>query len=168
MNFSLVHKGEDVVAGVRTPRPISDLAKTQPEIHAQFSAIAELLEKSLQKICKISNLPLKKGDYLFYRLVMGSGRPKAAVQIAIDLVSEGKITKKTALHRLTPDMLDQLLHPIFSPESLAKASPLGPGLPASPGAAVGRVYFSAEAAVECTPSGRKSHIIATRDFTGRH
>ena len=106
---------------------------------------------------------IEEGRLFVLQTRNGKRTAKAAVQIAIDLVSEGKITKKTALHRLTPDMLDQLLHPIFSPESLAKASPLGQGLPASPGAAVGRVYFSAEAAVSAHQAGEK--VILLRQET---
>ena len=105
---------------------------------------------------------IEEGRLFVLQTRNGKRTAKAAVQIAIDLVSEGKITKKTALHRLTPDMLDQLLHPIFSPESLAKA-PLGQGLPASPGAAVGRVYFSAEAAVSAHQAGEK--VILLRQET---
>lgn len=105
---------------------------------------------------------IEEGRLFVLQTRNGKRTAKAAVQIAIDLVSEGKITKKTALHRLTPDMLDQLLHPIFSPESLAKASPLGQGLPASPGAAVGRVYFSAEAAVSAHQAGEKSYYCDKR------
>lgn len=160
--FLACAQGEDVVAGVRTPRPISDLAKTQPEIHAQFSAIAELLENHYKDMQDIE-FTIEEGRLFVLQTRNGKRTAKAAVQIAIDLVSEGKITKKAALHRLTPDMLDQLLHPIFSPESLAKASPLSQGLPASPGAAVGRVYFSAEAAVNAHQAGEK--VILLRQET---
>ena len=160
--FLACAQGEDVVAGVRTPRPISDLAKTQPEIHTQFSTIAELLENHYKDMQDIE-FTIEEGQLYILQTRNGKRTAKAAVQIAIDLVSEGKITKKTALQRLTPAMLDQLLHPIFSPAALSESTPFGQGLPASPGAAVGRVYFSAAAAVSAHQAGEK--VILLRQET---
>jgi pyruvate,orthophosphate dikinase len=160
--FLLCAQGEDVVAGIRTPRPISDLAKSNPPIYEQFSAIAELLENHYLDMQDIE-FTVEAGQLFILQTRNGKRTAKAAVQIAIDLVSEGKITKKVALQRLTPEMLDQLLHPIFSPEALAKANPFCKGLPASPGAAVGRVYFSAEAAILAHQAGEK--VILLREET---
>lgn len=137
-------QGEDVVAGVRTPRPINQLADEMPEVYKQLRSITAKLEKHFRDVQDFE-FTIEKGKLYMLQTRTGKRTTKAAVKIAVDLVKEGLITKEEALTRVEPDQINQLLHPIIDPK--AKISFLAKGLPASPGAAVGRVVFTANDAL---------------------
>jgi pyruvate,orthophosphate dikinase len=140
-------QGEDVVAGIRTPRPISELKDVLPEAYDQLREITSNLEKHYRDI---QDFEFTIEDKKLYMLQTRNGKRTgpAAVNIAVDMVHEGLITKQEAILRVAPEQLDQLLHPILDPKSTSNLSELAQGLPASPGAAVGKVAFDSEAAVE--------------------
>jgi len=146
-------QGEDVVAGIRTPLPISELASTMPEIYEQFLHIADQLERHYQDL---QDIEFTIEDHKLYILQTRNGKrtSKAAFQIVTDLVEEGLITKETAVTRIDPQMITQLLHPVFTAASLNSAQNLAKGLPASPGAATGAVYFDAESAKIAKEQGK--------------
>lgn len=143
--FLLNAQGEDVVAGIRTPQPISDLAVTMPTIYAEFKRCAALLEQHYQEMQDIE-FTIDNGQLYFLQTRNGKRTASAAIQILMDFLAEGLLTKEEVVDKVTFDMMEQALHPSFSEEELAEHSPFAIGLPASPGAAVGRIYFSAEAA----------------------
>ncbi len=151
-------QGEDVVAGIRTPHPIADLERDMPDVYAQLVAIYKKLEnhyKDMQDIeFTIENRKL-------YMLQTRSGKRTgaAAVKIAVDMVHDGLIDEKTAILRVAPSALDQLLHPMIDPKT--KVDAVAKGLPASPGAAVGKVVFNAEDAVEWSERGEKVVLVRT-------
>ena len=147
-------QGEDVVAGVRTPQPITRLEQDMPECFKQFMDIANKLEEHYRDM---QDMEFTIEDQKLYFLQTRNGKrtAQAALQIACDLVDEGKITPKEAVMRIEAKSLDQLLHPTFDPEALKKGEVIGHGLPASPGAGAGKVYFTAEDA--------KNHHEATGD-----
>ena len=145
-------QGEDVVAGIRTPNPISLLEKTNPEIYRQFAEIAEKLEKHYRDMQDME-FTIEKGRLYMLQTRSGKRTAAAAVKIAVDMVSEGLITKEEALLKVEPRQLDTLLHPTFQPDALKAAKPIAKGLPASPGAAAGAVYFTAEAAKAAADRG---------------
>ncbi len=147
-------QGEDVVAGVRTPQPITRLEQDMPECFKQFMDIANKLEEHYRDM---QDMEFTIEDQKLYFLQTRNGKrtAQAALQIACDLVDEGKITPKEAVMRIEAKSLDQLLHPTFDPEALKKGEVIGRGLPASPGAGAGKVYFTAEDA--------KNHHEATGD-----
>ena len=138
-------QGEDVVAGVRTPQPITRLEEDMPECYAQFMEIANRLEEHYRDM---QDMEFTIEDKKLYFLQTRSGKrtAQAALQIACDLVDEGKITPEEAVLRIEAKSLDQLLHPTFSAEALKNGNKIGSALPASPGAAAGKVYFTAEEA----------------------
>ena len=146
--FLVNAQGEDVVAGIRTPQPIAEMAQTFPEVYEQFTKIAELLEKHYKNM---QDNMLQTRD--------GKRTAQAAVKVACDMVEEGLITKEVALTRIEPEQIDMLLHPKFSDEAIAANSPVAKGLPASPGAACGRVYFTAEDAAEAVAEGKKVILV---------
>ena len=162
-------QGEDVVAGIRTPHPIADLERDMPDVYQQLVDIYKKLEnhyKDMQDIeFTIENRKL-------YMLQTRSGKRTgaASVKIAVDMVAEGLIDEKTAVLRVAPSALDQLLHPMIDPK--AKVDAVAKGLPASPGAAVGRVVFNAEDAVEWKERGEKVVLVRTEtspeDISGMH
>ena len=147
-------QGEDVVAGVRTPQPITRLEQDMPECFKQFMDIANKLEEHYRDM---QDMEFTIEDQKLYFLQTRNGKrtAQAALQIACDLVDEGKITPKEAVMRIEAKSLDQLLHPTFDLEALKKGEVIGHGLPASPGAGAGKVYFTAEDA--------KNHHEATGD-----
>jgi pyruvate,orthophosphate dikinase len=155
-------QGEDVVAGIRTPNPISLLEKTNPEIYRQFAEIAEKLEKHYRDMQDME-FTIEKGRLYMLQTRSGKRTAAAAVKIAVDMVSEGLITKEEALLKVEPRQLDTLLHPTFQPDALKAAKPIAKGLPASPGAAAGAVYFTAEAAKAAADRGKK--VILVREET---
>lgn len=155
-------QGEDVVAGIRTPNPISLLEKTNPEIYRQFAEIAEKLEKHYRDMQDME-FTIEKGRLYMLQTRSGKRTAAAAVKIAVDMVSEGLITKEEALLKVEPRQLDTLLHPTFQPDALKAAKPIAKGLPASPGAAAGAVYFTAEAAKAAADRGEK--VILVREET---
>ena len=140
-------QGEDVVAGVRTPQPITRLEEDMPECYAQFMEIANRLEEHYRDM---QDMEFTIEDKKLYFLQTRSGKrtAQAALQIACDLVDEGKITPEEAVLRIEAKSLDQLLHPTFNAEALKNGNKIGSALPASPGAAAGKVYFTAEEAKE--------------------
>ena len=151
-------QGEDVVAGIRTPQPIAEMAQTFPEVYEQFTKIAELLEKHYKNMQDME-FTVERGKLYMLQTRDGKRTAQAAVKVACDMVEEGLITKEVALTRIEPEQIDMLLHPKFSDEAIAANSPVAKGLPASPGAACGRVYFTAEDAAEAVAEGKKVILV---------
>jgi len=137
-------QGEDVVAGIRTPKPIAKLAEEMPEAYQQLKKITQNLEKHYRDVQDFE-FTIEEGKLYMLQTRTGKRTARAAVKIAVDMVEEGLITKEEALMRVEPEQINQLLHPIIDPK--AKAELIATGLPASPGAAVGRVVFTANDAL---------------------
>ena len=137
-------QGEDVVAGVRTPRPIIELGKVLPPAYKQLREITSKLEKHYRDVQDFE-FTIEKGKLYMLQTRTGKRTAQAAIKIAVDMVKEKLITKEEALMRIEPQQIDQLLHPIFNPK--AKFEVIAKGLPASPGAAVGKAVFDADDAV---------------------
>jgi pyruvate,orthophosphate dikinase len=156
--FLMNAQGEDVVAGIRTPRPISDLHETMPEVYEQFQKIATTLENHYRDMQDMEFTIERKKLYML-QTRNGKRTAAAALKIAVDLVSEGKLTKEEALLKIDPKQLDALLHPTFDPEALKKAKPIARGLAASPGAACGKIYFTAEEAKAAADGGEKVVLV---------
>ena len=152
-------QGEDVVAGIRTPLPIETLEKQNPEIYNQFVAICNKLENHYNDMQDME-FTIEKGKLYMLQTRNGKRTAKAALKIAVDLVKEKRITEKQALLMIDPKQLDALLHPQFNLSSLKSAKEVGKGLPASPGAATGRIVFTAEKAIEL--KNRKEKAILVR------
>ena len=140
-------QGEDVVAGIRTPLPISELKKQNPAVYKQFVDIAKTLEKH-NKDMQDMEFTIEKGKLYMLQTRNGKRTAKAALKIAVDLVKEGLITEKEALMMIDPKQLDALLHPQFEDKALKSAKAIAEALPASPGAACGKICFTAERAKE--------------------
>jgi len=136
-------QGEDVVAGIRTPKPISELEKEMPEVYKQLKEITKRLEKHYRDVQDFE-FTIEKGKLYMLQTRTGKRTPLAAVKIAVDLVEEELITKEEAIMRVEPSQIDQLLHPIIDPK--VEVKPIAKGLPASPGAASGKVVFTADEA----------------------
>lgn len=151
-------QGEDVVAGVRTPSPISKLKEEMPEVYAQFADIANRLETHYKDMQDME-FTIENGKLYMLQTRNGKRTAAAALKIAVDLVDEGMISEKDAVLRVDPKQLDALLHPQFDPEALKKAAVIGKGLAASPGAACGRVVFTAEEAKEWHNRGEKIVLV---------
>jgi len=145
-------QGEDVVAGIRTPNPIADLEKVSPEAFAQLKEITTNLENHYKDMQDFE-FTIQEGKLYMLQTRNGKRTGPAAVRIAVAMVEEGMIDKKEAIMRVTPSQLDQLLHPVFDSKTLKDLVKLTTGISASPGAAVGRVAFSAEKAVEMALEG---------------
>ncbi len=156
--FLVNAQGEDVVAGVRTPLNIDEMEKAFPEAYADFVRIANLLEKHYKDT---QDMEFTVEDKKLYMLQTRNGKrtAQAAVKIAVDMVQEGLIDKATAVTRLEPKQIDQLLHPMFDAEELKSAKNIAKGLPASPGAASGHIYFTAQEASEAAAQGKKVLLI---------
>jgi pyruvate,orthophosphate dikinase len=152
-------QGEDVVAGIRTPLPISDMEKTMPEVYKQFADTAKKLEKHYKDMQDME-FTIERGKLYMLQTRGGKRTAAAALRVACELVDEGLITKEEAVLQVDPKSLDALLHPQFEAKALAAAKPLGTGLAASPGAACGRVVFTADDAVAW--HGRGETVILTR------
>ena len=150
--FLLNAQGEDVVAGIRTPKPISELKVIMPEVYNQFIEISKKLETHYKDMQDIE-FTIERGKLFMLQTRNGKRTAPAAVNIAVDLVEEGLIDEETAILRLDPDQIDQLLHPTFDEVDLANAKEIAKGLPASPGAACGQVFFSAEDVVDAQAKG---------------
>ena len=151
-------QGEDVVAGVRTPSPISKLHEEMPAVYDQFAAIADKLEKHYKDMQDME-FTIENGKLYMLQTRNGKRTAAAALKIAVDLVDEGEITEEEAVLRVEPNQLDALLHPTFDPDALAKAAVIGKGLAASPGAAAGRVVFTAEDAKVWAEKGEKVILV---------
>ena len=166
-------QGEDVVAGVRTPQPISQLEQDMPECYAQFMELAMKLENHFHDMQDME-FTIEEGKLYFLQTRNGKRTAPAAIKIACDLVDEGQITEEEAVCRIEAKSLDQLLHPTFDPAALKAGEVIGSALPASPGAAAGKVYFTADDAKEAGVGGRGERCILVRletspeDIEGMH
>ncbi|MBC2255257.1 pyruvate, phosphate dikinase [Listeria ivanovii] len=150
--FLLNAQGEDVVAGIRTPEPISALKKRMPAVYNDLLTTCELLENHYLDMQDIE-FTIEKEKLYILQTRNGKRTAKAAIQVAVDLVHEGKITKDEALMRVETNQLDQLLHPTFVESALKKEQVIATGLAASPGAATGQIYFTAKEAVQAADRG---------------
>ncbi|MFH1641269.1 MAG: pyruvate, phosphate dikinase [Nanoarchaeota archaeon] len=164
-------QGEDIVAGIRTPLPISKLKEMMPEIYEELSTIYKKVEQHYKNMQDME-FTIQEGKLSILQTRDGKRTAHAAVKIAIDMVEEGLIDKKTAVLRVPPEHLDQLLHKQIDQVAKLQAELLGKGLPASPGAAVGKVVFTADKAVELTEKGEKVILVRTEtspeDIQGMH
>ena len=151
-------QGEDVVAGIRTPQPIAKLEEQNPEVYKEFVAIATKLEDHYKDMQDME-FTIERGKLYMLQTRNGKRTAKAALKIAVDLVKEGKISEKDALLMLDPKQLDALLHPTFNADAVKKAKVIGEALPASPGAASGKICFTAEKAKE---QGKKEKVVLVR------
>ena len=151
-------QGEDVVAGIRTPEPIDHLKDTLPEVYTQFAETAQRLEDHYTDMQDME-FTIENGKLYMLQTRNGKRTAAAALKIAVDLVEEGKISTEEAVLRVEPKQLDSLLHPQFDPAELKKAQAIGKGLAASPGAACGRVVFSAEDAKAWSDKGEKVVLV---------
>ena len=164
-------QGEDVVAGIRTPQPITRLEQDLPECYQQFIEIANKLEQHYRDMQDME-FTIENGKLFFLQTRNGKRTAPAALQIACDLVDEGMITPQEAVLRIEAKSLDQLLHPTFDPEALKNGQVIGQALPASPGAAAGKVYFNAEDAKEAHERGERVVLVrletSPEDIEGMH
>ncbi|KOA21226.1 pyruvate, phosphate dikinase [Clostridium homopropionicum DSM 5847] len=151
-------QGEDVVAGIRTPQPITKLEKELPECYREFMSIANRLEAHYKDMQDME-FTIEQGKLYFLQTRNGKRTAPAALKIAVNLVEEGVLTKEEALLKVEPKQLDTLLHPAFDADELKKAVPIAKGLPASPGAACGKVYFTAQDAKEKHEKGEKVVLV---------
>jgi pyruvate, orthophosphate dikinase len=150
--FLVNAQGEDVVAGIRTPQPISELADVMPEAYNQLREITSSLEKHYRDVQDFE-FTIEEGKLFMLQTRNGKRTGVAAVRIAVDMLEEGLLSEKEAVQRVAPNQLDQLLHPVLDPNGRKTLQKIATGLPASPGAAVGRAAFSSEDAVELAKNG---------------
>ncbi len=164
-------QGEDVVAGIRTPQPITRLEEDLPECYEEFLKIANRLEEHYRDMQDME-FTIENGKLYFLQTRNGKRTAQAALQIACDLVDEGMITPQEAVSRIEAKSLDQLLHPAFDPDALKKGTVMGQALPASPGAAAGKIYFTAEEAKEAHEAGERVILVrletSPEDIEGMH
>ena len=169
--FLMNAQGEDVVAGVRTPQPISQLQNTMPEVYKQFVDIANKLEKHYKDMQDME-FTIEKGKLYMLQTRNGKRTAAAAIKVACDLVDEKMITKEKAVSMVDPKQLDALLHPQFDAKALKKATVVASALPASPGAACGKVAFSADEAIKMANAGDKVVLVrletSPEDIEGMH
>ena len=167
-------QGEDVVAGIRTPNPLNEATKTEhnkhlqsleaamPEVYAELDGIRRRLEEHFHDMQDIE-FTIQEGHLWMLQCRIGKRTGIAALQMAMDMLSEGMIDEKEAVLRVSPAQLDEILHPILDPASEKKSEVVAKGLPASPGGAVGTIVFTSEAAMEAAAAGRK--VILIREET---
>ncbi|MDW7678657.1 MAG: pyruvate, phosphate dikinase, partial [Bacillota bacterium] len=160
--FLINAQGEDVVAGIRTPKDIDDMKELLPEAYHQFIEVSQLLEKHYRDMQDIE-FTVDRGKLYMLQTRTGKRTAHAAIRAAVEMVAEGLITKEEALLRLNPSDLDQLLHPTFDEKALEEAKVLTKGLPASSGAASGKIYFTPEAVVKAHAAGET--VILVRNET---
>ena len=164
-------QGEDVVAGIRTPQPITKLEEDLPECYKQFMEIANTLENHYRDMQDME-FTIQEGKLYFLQTRNGKRTAPAAIQIACDLVDEGKITPEEAVLRIEAKSLDQLLHPTFDAAALKAGEVIGSALPASPGAAAGKVYFTADEAKAAHEKGERVILVrletSPEDIEGMH
>ena len=169
--FLINAQGEDVVAGVRTPQPIAHLRDIMPDIYEQFANIANTLEQHYKDMQDME-FTIEKGKLYMLQTRNGKRTAAAALKVACDLVDEGMITKQQALLMVDPKQLDALLHPQFDTSALKAATPVASALPASPGAACGRVAFTAQEAIEISKTGEPVVLVrletSPEDIEGMH
>ena len=151
-------QGEDVVAGIRTPSPISKLENDMPDVYKEFETLAKKLEDHYKDMQDME-FTIENGKLFMLQTRNGKRTASAAIKIAVDLVNEGKITKEEALLRVDPKQLDSLLHPTFNESSLKNGKVIATGLAASPGAAAGKIYFTAKEATEASQKGEKVILV---------
>ncbi|MBO6266457.1 MAG: pyruvate, phosphate dikinase [Acidaminococcaceae bacterium] len=164
-------QGEDVVAGVRTPQPISKLEEDMPNCYREFIRLAHKLESHYRDMQDME-FTIQEGKLYFLQTRNGKRTAEAAINIACDLVEEGMITPEEAVLRIEAKSLDQLLHPAFDAEALKKGKVIGHALPASPGSAAGKVYFTAEDAKNAAAKGERVILVrletSPEDIEGMH
>ena len=164
-------QGEDVVAGVRTPQPITQLENDLPKCYKEFMEHAMNLENHYRDMQDME-FTIQEGKLYFLQTRNGKRTAQAAIRIACDLVDEGMIDEKEAVLRIEPKSLDQLLHPTFDKDALKKAEKIGSALPASPGAAAGKVYFTADDAKNAAERGERVIMVrletSPEDIEGMH
>jgi len=170
--FLMNAQGEDVVAGIRTPQPIEVLREINPDVYNQFVDIAGKLESHYRDMQDME-FTIERGKLFMLQTRNGKRTAQAALKIAVDLVNENMITKEEALLKVDPKQLDTLLHPQFEPKALKAAKPIAKGLAASPGAATGKIYFTAESATKAFNEGEKQVILvrnetSPEDIEGMH
>ncbi len=162
-------QGEDVVAGIRTPKPISKLREEMPEVYEQFSQIAKMLERHYKDVQDVE-FTIERGKLWMLQTRNGKRTGMAAVKIAVDMVNEGLIDKRTALRRVQPEMLNQFLFPIVNPDAAEHATRLARGLAAGPGAAQGRIVLDPDEAAARSEQGERVILVRTEtapeDFHG--
>lgn len=156
--FLMNAQGEDVVAGIRTPQSIDTLKYINPEAYNDFLKFADRLEKHYKDMQDME-FTIEHGKLYMLQTRNGKRTAQAALKIAVDLVAEGMIDEKEAVLRVEPDQLNQLLHPNFDQKKLKSAKPVAKGLPASPGAATGKVVFTAQKAQELANDGEKELVL---------
>lgn len=156
--FLMNAQGEDVVAGIRTPQPISQLEQTMPDVYKQFIDISSRLEHHYGDMQDME-FTIENGKLYMLQTRNGKRTAQAALKVAVDLVEEGVCDKEDAILKVEPKQLDSLLHPMFVPEALSAATPIMSGLPASPGAACGAVYFTADEAAAAHKNGEKVVLV---------
>lgn len=155
-------QGEDVVAGIRTPQSIETLKDIMPECYNEFERICKILEDHYKDMQDME-FTIENGKLFMLQTRSGKRTAQAAIKIAVSLVNEGLIDKDTALTRVEAKSLDQLLHPIFNEEELKKAEVIAKGLAASPGAATGKLYFSASDALNAYKNGEEKVVLVRRE-----
>ena len=160
--FLMNAQGEDVVAGIRTPLSIDKLKVINEDVYKQFMEASTLLENHYRDMQDIE-FTIEKGKLFMLQTRNGKRTAAAALRIAVELVEQGLITKDEAIMRVEPAQLDQLLHPTFDTAALKNAKPIANGLPASPGAASGKVYFTAEAAVHAVRANGEKVILVRQE-----
>ena len=164
-------QGEDVVAGVRTPQPISKLEEDMPGCYSEFINLAHKLESHYRDMQDME-FTIQEGKLFFLQTRNGKRTAEAAINIACDLVEEGMITPEEALLRIEAKSLDQLLHPTFDAKALKEGKVIGHALPASPGSAAGKVYFTAEDAKNAAAKGERVILVrletSPEDIEGMH
>ena len=162
-------QGEDVVAGIRTPKPLSKLREEMPEVYQQFSEIAKMLERHYKDVQDVE-FTIERGKLWMLQTRNGKRTGMAAVKIAVDMVNEGLIDKRTALRRVQPEMLNQFLFPIVNPGAAEHATRLAHGLAAGPGAAQGRIVLDPDEAAARSEQGERVILVRTEtapeDFHG--
>ena len=151
-------QGEDVVAGIRTPQPISQLEEQDPVIYKQLTDIIATLEAHYKDMQDME-ITIEEGKLYFLQTRNGKRTAQAALKIAVDLVEDGTLTKEEAILKVEPKQLDTLLHPAFDVEELKKADVVAKGLPASPGAACGKIAFTADESKERAEKGEKVVLV---------
>lgn len=156
--FLVNAQGEDVVAGIRTPKPIAEMADAFPEVYKDFERIAQILEKHYKDMQDME-FTVENNKLFMLQTRNGKRTAAAAIKIAVDMVGEGLIDERDAVSRIEPAQIDQLLHPTFDPEAEKNAKDIAKGLPASPGAACGKIYFHAADAVEAANNGEKVVLV---------
>ncbi len=170
--FLMNAQGEDVVAGIRTPEPIDKMKEINPDAYSQFVKFADILERHYKDMQDME-FTIEKGKLFMLQTRNGKRTAAAALKIAVDLVEEGMVTKEEAILKVDPKQLDALLHPNFDQKALKAAAVIAKGLPASPGAATGKIYFRAEDAAEAYNNGEKNVILvrletSPEDIEGMH